>query len=158
MKKKTRGRDINTASEAVATSACKEIKVATSFISRDIMSKREAVATTPSCRDINCEDLRSRQQKQGKEVPTSVSCHDIHCKESKVATSSSCRDNSYKGRKVETSFRGRDIHCTDQKVVTSYSSRDIKYKELRSRHHSAVATPEFRKAGSNIIKLSRHQL
>ena len=39
-----RGRDINTESEAVATSACKEIKVATSF----------------SGRDISCQERRSR--------------------------------------------------------------------------------------------------
>ena len=119
---------------------------------------QSAVATSVALKGGRDIIKRSRQQKQGKEVATSVSCRDIHCKGSKVTTSSSCRDISYKGRKVATSFRGRDIRCTDQKVATSYSSRDIKYKELRSRHQEVVTTPNDRKAGRDIIKLSRHQL
>ena len=83
MKKKTRGRDINTASETVATSACKEIKVTTSVSGRDIRSKREKVATTFSCHDIS---------------------------------------------------------STDEEVATSFSCRDINCEDLRSRHHSVVAT------------------
>ena len=98
-------------------------KVVTSFSNRDTSCIEKKVATTPSCRDINGEDLRSqhhqavattgarkrgrniikqsRQQEQVKEVATSLSC--------------------------------RDILCKDQKVAIKSSGRDIKYKELRSR-------------------------
>ena len=117
MKKKTRGRNINTASETVTTSACKEIKVATSVSGRDTMSKREKIATTFSCRDISSTD---------EEVATSLSCRDTCCKGFKVATLVSCRD----------------INCED----------------LRSRHHSEVATAAASKRGRDISLLSRHQL
>ena len=71
---RNQGRDINQRSRYQWTRK----EVATSFNSRDIMSKREEVATTPSCCDII---KQSRQQKQGKEVATSYSSRDIKYKE-----------------------------------------------------------------------------
>ena len=71
-------RDINTELEAVATAACKEIKVATSS------AQEKEVATSLSCRDISCKDQK---------VVTTSSDHDIKYKElrsrhqSDVATS-----------------------------------------------------------------------
>ena len=62
-------RDINTESEAVATAACKEIKVATSLSCRDIRCKDQKVAITSSGRDIKYKELRSRHQS---DVATSV--------------------------------------------------------------------------------------
>ena len=160
MKKKTRGRNINTASEIVATSACKEIKVATSVSGRDIRSKREKVATTFSCCDISSTD---------EEVATSLSCHDTRCKGFKVATSVSCRNINCEylrsrhhsvvvtsatlvtvETKVATSALCRDISLQRTVVATSARCRDITYKESRSRHQSVVATSIVKNQGRDI--------
>ena len=42
--------------------------------------------------------------------------------------------------------------------MTSFSGRNISCKELRSRHHSVVATSVASKEGRNVIQWSRHQL
>ena len=104
------------------------------------------VETSPGCRDINCEDLRSRHHL---DVATSIvktGGLDI-IKQSrqqkqgtKVATSFRGRDVNSSIKEVATSSRGRDIHCTDQKVATSVKGRDISYTEKRSRQDQAVAT------------------
>ena len=95
--------------------------------------------TTPGCRDINCEEKRSRQhpdvattivQRRGRDN-IRMSRQQLCRKE--VATTPGCRDNS----------------CKDQNVATSISCRDIKYEEKRSRQEQAVATPASLKTCRN---------
>ena len=95
------------------------------------------------CRDIrSCRDISTKSEV----VATSV------CKETKVATSSA------KERRSRHPLNGRDISCTEKKVATRSSCCDINCKDLRSRHHKAVATTGARKRGRDKIKLSRHPL
>ena len=53
---------------------------------------------------------------------------------------------------VATSLSCRDIHCKGFKVATSAASKS------RSRHQPVVVTSHTRKAGPDMIQLSRHQL
>ena len=81
-------RDISTESEAVATSVCKETKVATSSAierrsrhhlnGRDISCTEKKVATRSSCCDINYTERKSRHHSA---VATTPSCRDINCKD-----------------------------------------------------------------------------
>ena len=102
---------------------------------------------------------------------------------SEVATSSAKERRSRHHSEVATSValkRGRDIIKRSRhqlrrlEVATSLSSRDNRSKEKRSRHHSKVVTSAAktrrsrhqsvvvtsvtRKAGRDIIQLSRHQM
>ena len=112
----------------VVTSVSKK-EVATSFSSRDIISKREKVATSFSSRDISCTERRSRHHSV---VATSL-------QGIKVATSLSSRDNRSKER-------GRDIIQRSRHPPQRPEGRDI---IQWSRHHSMVAT-------SNTKRLRRH--
>ena len=133
-------RDISTESETVATSVCKETKVATSSAKeirsrhhlngRDIRCTEKKVATRSSCRDINYTERKSRHhsvvvttlvREEGRDN-TWLSRHQLQRKE--VATRPSCRD----------------ISCRDQRVATTSRGRDINYTKRRSRQDQAIAT------------------
>ena len=104
--------------------------------SRDNNSTEDKVATTPGCRDINCEDLWSRQ-------------HQV------VTTTSGCRDNIRLSRQqlyrkeVATTPGYRDTSCKDQKVAMSVSCLDVSFNEKRSRQDQVVATPASLKTCHN---------
>ena len=68
------------------------------------------------------------------------------------------RDIGSTDEEVATSLSCRNIRCKGFKVVTSVSCRDINCKDLRSRHHSVVATSVRKNSGHDIKKLLRHQL
>ena len=158
MKKKTRGRDINTASETVATSACKEIKVATSV-------------DTKGGRDI-IQQLRHHEQKRRGRDNITLSRHQMRRLE--VATPLSSRDNRSKERRsrhqsvvaTSTAKEARSQHHPVVATTVTREERSRHHSEVatsaaktrRSRHQEAVATPEARKAGRDLIKLSRHQI
>ena len=52
-------------------------EVAKSFNGRDVSCTQKRVATTPSCRDINCEDLRSRHHQAVATTGARKRGHDI---------------------------------------------------------------------------------
>ena len=134
-------RDISTESETVATSVCKETKVATSSAKerrsrhhlngRDIRCTEKKVVTRSSCRDINYTERKSQHHPA---VATTV-------------VREEGRDNTWLSRhqlqrlEVATSRRCRDIRCKDQRVATISRGRDIKYEEL----------------SRDVLKQSRHQ-
>ena len=68
------------------------------------------------------------------------------------------RDISSTDEEVVTSLSCRDIRCKGFKVATSVSCRDINCEDLRSQHHSVVATSVIKNSGRDIRKLSQHQL
>ena len=127
----------------VATSAYKEIKVATSVRSRDIMSKRVKVVTTFSYRDISRTD---------EEVATSLSCRDIRCKGIKVATSVSCRDINCKDlRSRQHSVVATSVMKNSGCDISQLSRHQFSNGE-RSQQQSEVAT------SATQTRRSRHQI
>ena len=79
-------------------------------------------------------------------------------KREKVATTFSCRDISTTDEEVATSLNCRDIRCKGFKVATSVSYHDINCEELRSQHHSVVATSVMKNSGRDISQRLRHPL
>ena len=75
-------------------------------------------------------------------------------KREKVATTFSCRDISSTDEEVATSLSCRDIRCKGFKVATSVSCRDINCEDLKSRHHSVVATSVMKNSGHDIRQWS----
>ena len=81
-----RGRDINTESEAVATSECKENKVATSS-AKERRSRHQSEVATSVVKKGGLDIIqRSRHHEQKREVATSFNGRDASCTEKKVAT------------------------------------------------------------------------
>ena len=133
-------RDINIESEAVATSTCKGKEVATSSAQERRSRHQSEVATAVVKKRGRDNTWLSRQQFHRKEVATTPGCRDINCEEQKVTTTSSCRDIKYKEKRGRDKIKLSRHQLHLRHVATKQRLLRQRLRQQRSRQGLDVAT------------------